>query len=148
MEGGSPSSPPGEGVGEEGSPLSSMPRETAAANGVPPGAPVQPTGTAPSPDRSVGEAVPRSPRGTTPIKTGGLAREEVSKLLLRKLCGDSVEVFEPLQPIATAANLPAVYQALGVVDTLVQVEVLSMLVVAADHSKVTCTSESGGECRP
>lgn len=88
---------------------------------------------------------PTSPAGSTGgsasgFNTRGLAREEVSKLLLRKLSGDVEDGFEPLGPIATASNLPAVYQALAVVDTPVQLEVLSCLVVASTHSKVSSLS--------
>ena len=71
------------------------------------------------------------------VASPGAPAQDVASKLLQRLAGGGE--FKPKEAVVSPANLPAVYQALSVVDTAAQVEVLSMLVVSASLSKV-------GEC--
>jgi hypothetical protein len=76
--------------------------------------------------------------GSSFVASPGAPPQDVAQRLLQRLSAGSE--FKPKEALISPANLPAVYQALNVVDTAAQVEVLSMLVVSASLSKVRLPS--------
>jgi hypothetical protein len=76
--------------------------------------------------------------GSSFVASPGAPPQDVAQRLLQRLSAGSE--FKPKEALISPANLPAVYQALNVVDTAAQVEVLSMLVVSASLSKVRASA--------